>query len=137
MLDRRVSASTQNQALGAILFLYKHVLNQDVKRLDKVVRAKRPKRLPIVLTRDEVRAVVAELRDTHWLMAMLMYGAGLRVIECAGLRVQNIDFAAHHILVRAGKGDRDRRALLPENLVMQLTRQIENVRLQHEEDLER
>ncbi len=136
-IDLKVSASTQNQALSALLFLYRHVLKKDLDRLDNIVRAKRPKRLPIVLTRGEVRDVVAQLRGIQWLMAMLMYGAGLRLSECARLRVQEIDFAARHILVRAGKGDRDRRALLPENLTTDLKHQIETVRQQHTRDVER
>jgi len=89
----KVAASTQNQALSALLFLYRHVLHQELPWLDDVVRAKRPKRLPIVLTRDEVRAVVAELHGTPRLMAILLYGAGLRLLECCRLRVQDLDFS--------------------------------------------
>lgn len=98
-----VAASTQNQALSALLFLYREVLQQDVPWLDDVVRAKRPARLPVVLTRDEVRALIRQLRGTPRLMAILLYGSGLRLLECARLRVKDVDFAQHHIVVRAGK----------------------------------
>ena len=90
-----VAASTQNQALSALLFLYRAVLGQDLPWLDEVVRAKRTARLPVVLTRDEVRAVICELHGTHQLMAILLYGAGLRLLECARLRVKDVDFARH------------------------------------------
>jgi integrase len=98
-----VAASTQNQALSALLFLYRHVLHQDLPWLDDVVRAKRPKRLPIVLTRDEVRAVISELSGTPRLMATLLYGSGLRLLECCRLRVQDIDFAMNQITVRTAR----------------------------------
>ncbi len=103
-----VSASTQNQALSALLFLYREVLGQDLPWLDDIVRAKRTTRLPVVLSRDEVRAVLRQLRGTHRLMAILLYGAGLRLLECARLRVKDVHFARHQVIVRAGKGDKDR-----------------------------
>ena len=109
----KVAASTQNQALSALLFLYRYVLHQDLPWLDDVVRAKRPKHLPIVLTRDEVRAIVAELHGTTRLMATLLYGSGLRVIECCRLRVQDIDFGMNQIVVRDEKGNKDRVTMLP------------------------
>jgi len=103
-VEGRVAASTQNQALSALLFLYRHVLHQDLPWLDEVVRAKRPKHLPVVLTRDEMRAVISELDGTPRLMATLLYGSGLRLLECARLRVQDIDLATNQIIVRDGKG---------------------------------
>src|SRR5262245_36077989 len=109
----KVAASTQNQALSALLFRYRHVLHQDLPWLDDVVRAKRPKRLPVVLTRDEVRAVISELHGTPRLMATLLYGSGLRLLECCRLRVQDVDFAMSQIVVRDGKGGKDRITILP------------------------
>jgi site-specific recombinase XerD len=107
-----VAASTQNQALSALLFLYRHVLHQDLPWLDDVVRARQPTRLPIVLTRDKVRAVISELHGTPRLMATLLYGSGLRLLECARLRVQDVDFATNQIVVRDGKGGKDRVTVL-------------------------
>ena len=112
-VDRQVAASTQNQALSALLFLYKDVLEIDLPWLDGIVRAKRPERLPVVLTREEVRAVLQGLDGVPRLMAGLLYGAGLRVLECCQLRVQDIDFATNQIIVRGGKGDKDRVTMLP------------------------
>src|SRR5215813_14560625 len=99
-VDGNVAASTQNQALSALLFLYREVLKQDVPWLDDVVRAKRSVRLPVVLTRDEVRAIIRQLHGTPRLMAILMYGSGLRLLECARLRVKDVDFGRHQITVR-------------------------------------
>ena len=130
-----VAASTQNQALSALLFLYRHVLQVDLPWLDGVVRAKRSERLPVVLTRDEVRAVIRELQGPPRLMAILLYGAGLRLLECARLRVKDVDFAANQIIVRAGKGDRDRVSMLPAAVKNDLARHLEMVRRQHEVDL--
>ena len=112
-VDGNVAASTQNQALSALLFLYRDVLEQDMPWLDDVVRAKGPQRLPVVLTRAEVRAVIQQLQGTPRLMALLMYGAGLRLLECARLRVHDVDFASNQIVVRGGKGDKDRVTMLP------------------------
>jgi site-specific recombinase XerD len=103
-LNEKVSASTQNQALSALLFLYRHVIGREVGDLGEVIRARKPKRLPVVLTREEVKAVQANLTADKWLMASLMYGAGLRLMECLRLRVQDIDFSRNDILVRDGKG---------------------------------
>ena len=130
-----VASSTQNQALSALLFLYRHVLQVDLPWLDNVVRAKRSERLPVVLTRDEVRAVIRELQGPPRLMAILLYGAGLRLLECARLRVKDVDFAANQIIVRAGKGDRDRVSMLPAAVKDALARHLEMVRKQHEVDL--
>ena len=132
---RQVSASTQNQALSALLFLYQEVLGHDLQWLRDVVRAKRPERLPVVLTRDEVRAVIQRLAGPTRLMACLLYGAGLRVLECCHLRVQDVDFGANLIIVRSGKGDKDRRTMLPVTVKADLLRHLATVRAQHEVDL--
>jgi len=131
----RVSASTQNQALSALLFLYGQVLSADIGWLDDVVRAKRPARVPVVLTREEVRAVLAELRGREKLMASLLYGAGLRLLECCRLRVKDIEPGRGEIVVRDGKGARDRVTILPGQLIAPLAAQLEQVRAQHERDL--
>src|SRR6266849_9664061 len=131
----KVAASTQNQALSALLFLYRHVLHQDLPWLDDVVRAKRPKRLPIVLTRDEVRAVITELHGTPRLMATLLYGSGLRLLECCRLRVQDVDFGMNQIIVRDGKGAKDRVTVLPALAKAALARHLQRVKQQHEADL--
>jgi integron integrase len=134
-VDGHVAASTQNQALSALLFLHKDVLEVDLPWLDGVVRAKRPARLPVVLTRDEVRAVLQRLDGAPRLMACLLYGAGLRVLECCRLRVQDVDFATNQIVVRGGKGDKDRVTMLPAMAKLGLVRHLEDVRAQHEADL--
>jgi len=134
-IKRRVSASTQNQALSAILFLYREVLKMDLEWLDGFVRAQQPHRLPTVLTRDEVRAVLDQLHGTPWLMASLLYGAGLRLLECARIRVKDVDFVRREIVVRDGKGRKDRITLLPIGLKRQLNEHLARVRLQHERDL--
>jgi integron integrase len=130
-----VAASTQNQALSALLFLYRNVLEQDLPWLDGIVRAKTSERLPVVLTRDEVRAVLQQLEGPPRLMAVLLYGAGLRLLECARLRIKDLDFATNQIMVRAGKGDRDRVTMLPEAVKPALTRHLESVKRQHQVDL--
>src|SRR2546430_458433 len=130
-----VAASTQNQALSALLFLYRQVLQVEMPWLDNVVRAKRSERLPVVLTREEVRAVIRELQGPPRLMAILLYGAGLRLLECARLRVKDVDFATNQIIVRAGKGDRDRVTMLPAVVRTDLVRHVEIVQRQHEADL--
>jgi integron integrase len=132
----RVAASTQNQALSALLFLYREVLEFDVPWLDGVVRAKRPQRLPVVLTRDEVRAVLRPLNGVPRLMASLLYGSGLRLLECCRLRVQDIDFATNQIVVRAAKGDKDRVTVLPAAIKPDLARHLERVHEQHRRDVE-
>ena len=130
----QVSASTQNQALCALVFLYRHVLGQNLGWLDGVVRAKRPQRLPVVLTRPEVNALLSALDGVHWIMASLLYGAGLRLLECLRLRVKDIDFASHQILVRQGKGNKDRRTMLPA-VVKEPLAALEHVRQRHQHDL--
>ncbi|MGH8622314.1 MAG: integron integrase, partial [Burkholderiales bacterium] len=130
-----VAAATQNQALSALLFLYKEVLGQELGWLDGVQRATRPPRLPTVLTRDEVERVLASMMDTRWLLASLLYGAGLRVIECLRLRVKDMDLSYRQILVRDGKGEKDRVTMLPEKLIEPLRAHLERVRLLHARDL--
>jgi integron integrase len=122
--------------LAGLLFLYRDVLEQDLPWLDNVVRAKGAQRLPVVLTRAEVRAVIQQLQGTPRLMALLMYGAGLRLLECARLRVQDVDFAANQIVVRGGKGDKDRVTMLPGAVKADLARHLHGVKRQHERDLQ-
>lgn len=133
-VERRVSSSTQNQALSAILFLYKHVLEIELPWLDGVVRAKRPERVPVVLSRDEVRRVLAHLEGRAWLAASLLYGAGLRVSECVRLRVKDLDFEYRQITVRNGKGAKDRCTVLPDSLVEPLRGHLLRVRALYESD---
>lgn len=134
-VERRVSASTQNQALAALRFLYGHVLGVALPWMEELVRAARPERLPVVLSREEVRAVLHCLHGTHRLMAFLLYGAGLRLLECARLRVKDLEFEAHHIVVRSGKGAKDRVTLLPATAQAVLTRHLRRVQEQHRQDL--
>ena len=131
----RVAAATQNQAKSALLFLYREVLDQDLPWLENVERAKAPKRLPVVLTQDEVQAVLSRLAGTHWLVAGLLYGAGLRIMEALRLRVKDVDFARGEILVREGKGFKDRVTMLPGLIVDPLRAHLEQVRALHEQDL--
>ena len=135
-VDGHVAGSTQNQALSALLFLYREVLGQELPWLDNVVRAKRTARLPVVLTRDEVRAVIRQLRGIHRLMAILLYGAGLRLLESARLRVKDVDFARNQLMVRGGKGDKDRATPLPGVVIADLTAHLEVVKRQHDSDLQ-
>ncbi len=128
---RGVSASTQNQALSALLFLYREVLDRDLAWMDGIVRAKRPQRLPVVLIRDEVEAILSHLHGTHWIMASLLYGAGLRVMECCRIRVKDVDMARNEILVRDGKGRKDRITMLPRRVKAPLAAHLERVRKQH------
>jgi integron integrase len=132
--ERNVAAATQNQALSALLFLYKHVLGQSLPWLDELVRAQRPVRLPTVLTEGEVRRLLETLSGSARLMVGLLYGSGLRQIECLTLRVKDIDFAYRQIIVRDGKGFRDRATMLPENLVQPLQAHLGSVRLLHRRD---
>ena len=134
---RRVAASTQNQALAAILFLYREVLGRDLPWLDGLVRAKRPARLPVVLEREEVRALLSHLDGMPRLMATLLYGSGLRLLECCRLRVKDVDLARHQLLVRSGKGGRDRATMLPAAIEAELASHLERMREQHRGDLSR
>jgi integron integrase len=133
-VKENVAASTQNQALSALLFLYRQVLNQDLGPID-ALRAKKPKRLPTVLTRDEVHRVFAHLSGVNLLMARLLYGSGLRLMECLRLRVKDLDFDYRTITVRDGKGEQDRVTILPESLIVPLRDHLRIVKRTHEEDL--
>jgi integron integrase len=126
--ERNVAAATQNQALAALLFLYKHVLGLDLPWFSSMVRAKRPVRTPVVLTQAEVRRLLEQLSGVKWLMASLLYGAGLRQIECLMLRVKDVDFAYRQITVRDGKGGKDRVTMLPEQVVQPLQAHLGQVR---------
>jgi integron integrase len=130
-----VSAATQNQALSALLFLYREVLGTQLAWMDEIRRAKKPQRLPVVLTRDEVHALLAELEGPCWLMASLLYGSGLRLMECLRLRIHDIDFGRHELTVRSGKGGKDRRTMLPAGVREPLRLQIELARELHRRDL--
>lgn len=136
-VDARVSASTQNQALAAIVFLYRDVLSMPVGWLSSLVRAKRGARVPVVLTRDEVRELFARLRGAGaaGLVVELLYGTGLRLLEALRLRVKDVDFGTHQVTVRGGKGDRDRHTMLPERVRGRLLHHLAEVRSQHERDL--
>ncbi|MBK8097848.1 MAG: integron integrase [Planctomycetes bacterium] len=131
----RVAAATQNQALAALLFLYRAVLEIELPWLDDLVRAKRPEHLPVVLTRAEVTAVLGQFEGQPRLMATLLYGCGLRLLECCHLRVKDVDFGRHQITVRRGKGGKDRMTMLPRSLEGQLAAHLEWVAAQHREDL--
>lgn len=117
---KRVSASTQNQALSALLFLYKDVLGRKFDWLETLVRAKKPKRLPVVLTRDEVHRILNNMMDEKWIATMLLYGSGLRLMECLGLRIKDVDFGYRQIVVREGKGKQDRITMLPNAVTTRL-----------------
>jgi integron integrase len=132
----RVSASTQNQALAALLFLYQVVLDRRLGRIDELVHAKRPQRLPVVLTRQEVRALLAKIGGVPWLVASLLYGSGLRVLEGLTLRVKDIDLERREVLVRDGKGRKDRRTVVPSALIEPLRRHLEATAAQHARDLQ-
>jgi integron integrase len=129
--DRRVAPATQTQALNALLFLYRRVLHVELPWLDNVIRAKKPQRLPTVLSVAEVHALLAELNGVSWLAASLMYGSGLRLMECLRLRVKDIDFAAQQVVVRDGKGAKDRVTVLPSSVLPELQRHLEHLRDRH------
>ncbi len=131
----RVAASTQNQAKAALLFLYREVLEQDLPWLQNIEQAKAPKRLPVVLTEAEAQAVLSRLDGTHWLVAGLLYGSGLRIMEALRLRVKDVEFGRGEILVREGKGFKDRVTMLPAVLVEPLKAHLKKVRALHEEDV--
>jgi integron integrase len=133
--EGRVSASTQNQALNALLFLYHEVLNKQIGLIDGVVRAKRPQRLPVVLTKEEVKKVIDHMNGAPRLMAILLYGGGLRLMECCRLRIKDIDFSRNEIVIRAGKGDKDRHTMLPTAIKDSLLKHIETNRCQHQADV--
>lgn len=134
-LERRVSARTQNQALAALLFLYRHVLERPLDGIAGIQRAKVKPHVPVVLSRDEVRCLLAALEPRHCLPATLLYGGGLRLLECLRLRVKDIDFDRHQLVVRQGKGDRDRITVLPSRAEAALRDHLETVRGLHTRDL--
>ena len=131
----RVAASTQNQALNALLFLYREILGVELPWLDGLVRAKRPQHLPTVLTREEVRTVLEQLDRAPRLMALLLYGAGLRLLECCRLRIKDVDFATNQITIRDGKGSKDRVTMLPSAVKIDLARHVERARALHQRDI--
>ena len=133
--EKDVAAATQNQALAALLFLYREALDQPLAWLDGLERAKRPARLPSVLTVDEARRLLARMDGTKWIMASLLYGSGLRLRECLKLRVKDIDFGYRQVLVRDGKGAKDRVTMLPQVLVIPLEQHLARVKVLHERDL--
>ena len=131
----KVSASTQNQAKSALLFLYREVLEVDLPWLENVTQAKTPERMPVVLTVTEARAVLDRLRGTHWLIASLLYGAGMRLMEAARLRVKDVEFERREIIVREGKGFKDRVTMLPESVMAPLKQHLVLAKVLHREDL--
>ncbi|MBN1146538.1 MAG: integron integrase [Anaerolineales bacterium] len=135
-VNANVAASTQNQAFSAILFLYREVLHKELPAKIQAVRAKTPQRLPVVLSKQETRSLLNGLSGVHLLMARLLYGSGLRLMECVRLRVKDIDFERRQIVVRDGKGEKDRVTLLPGGLIEDLQRHLRHVKLIHEDDLQ-
>ncbi len=135
-VERNVSASTQSQAKAALLFLYKEVLGIELPWLKEVVEAKAAKRLPVVLTPREVAALLQELHGTMWLVASLLYGTGMRLLECLRLRIKDVEFERREIIVREGKGNKDRVTMLPENLLLPLQDQLAKAKRLHDKDLE-
>jgi integron integrase len=134
--ERNVAASTQNQALSAILFLYRYVLLQKIEFPTDLIRAKKPDRLPAVLSKDEALAVIQKMNGTPKLMAQLLFGSGLRLMECLRLRIKDIDFANHQIIVRDGKGENDRSVPLPESITPALKAHIQQAKNIHQKDLQ-
>jgi integron integrase len=133
--NRKVAASTQNQAFNALLFLYREVLHQELGELGQVERAKRPERLPVVLTREEVDRLLAGMSGTFQLMAKLLYGTGMRLMECVRLRVKDVDFGQNQVVMREGKGFKDRVTMLPGGVKAPLAEHLKRVKLLHEQDL--
>lgn len=134
-IKKRISVSTQNQAFNALLFLYREVLRIDLQKMDGIVRPKRPMRLPVVLTPNEVAAILLNLHGIHWLIASLLYGSGLRLMECLRLRVKDVDFERNEITVRDGKGKKDRITMLPAKIKTPLAEHLRRIRNQHAQDL--
>ncbi|MFZ5759669.1 MAG: integron integrase [Thermodesulfobacteriota bacterium] len=133
-MGREVAASTQNQALNALVFFYTHALRKPFGEMEKFARAKRPQRLPEVMTREEVEALLEQLEGVNGLMAGLLYGGGLRLMECVRLRVKDIDFGRHQIVVRDGKGGKDRVTMLPERFAPPLREHLARVKILYEQD---
>ena len=134
-VDGNVAAATQNQAKSALLFMYRVVLGVELPWLGEIVPAKTPTRLPVVLTREEVSSILASLSGTHWLIGCLLYGTGLRIMEGVRLRIKDIDFSRHDVVVRDGKGAKDRMTMLPHRIERSLRRHLLNVRALHDRDL--
>jgi integron integrase len=134
-VQRKVTSSTQNQALCALVFLYRHVVKKELGQFDDLVYAKRPSKLPVVFTPDEIKNLMTQLDGSVWIMAQLLYGAGLRLMECIRLRVKDIDFGYKQIVVRDGKGHKDRVTMLPEIVVGPLQRHLSKVKQIHEREL--
>ncbi len=134
--DRKVASSTQNQALNAIVFLYKRVLNIELGDFGHMERAKKPEKLPTVMARTEVNKVISSMSGINQLMSKLLYGCGLRLMECVRLRVKDVDFEQNNILVRDGKGMKDRSTMLPEQLKPLLMEHLEGVKITHKQDLD-
>lgn len=134
-VDKKVASSTQNQALCALVFLYRHVLKKEIGDFDNMVRAKMPSTLPVVFTRDEVKDILLQLDGINWLMGQILYGSGLRVMECVRLRVKDIDFGYRQIVVRDGKGKKDRVTMLPGIIVDEFQRHLLKVKKIHDVDL--
>ena len=134
-LKQKVSASTQNQALCALLFLYKSVLNKEIGRLENIHWAKKPKKIPVVFTRDEAKNVLLHLQGKYWLVSSLLYGSGLRLMEALTLRVKDLDFTYMQLTVHEGKGQKDRVTMLPSSLVAPMQRHLKGVKMMHDKDL--
>ena len=134
-LERKVAPATQNQALNALCYLYRHVLDRPLEKLGEVARAKRPRRIPVVFTHDEVLRIFAQMRGIPWVVANLLYGSGLRLMECLRLRIKDVDLERREIRVRDGKGKKDRVTMLPERLIPHLRKHIECARRYHQLDL--
>jgi integron integrase len=134
-VNQNVAASTQQQALSALLFLYREVLRQELPWMDDITRAKKPKRLPVVLTQEEVQSVMAHLQGDAWLMAGLLYGAGLRLMECLRLRVKDVDFGYRQLIVRDGKGQQDRVTMLPQKAIEPLQWHLDKAKALQQQNL--
>jgi integron integrase len=134
-VQKKVASSTQNQAMCALVFLYREVLKKDIGDFENLIRAKKPHKLPVVFTREEVRQILLQLSGANWIMGQLIYGAGLRVMECMRLRVKDVDFGYGQIVVRDGKGKKDRVTMLPDIIVEELQRHLLKVKKIHELDL--
>ncbi|MFM2430962.1 MAG: hypothetical protein RLZZ511_2175 [Cyanobacteriota bacterium] len=135
-IEGNVTATTQNQALNALLFLYRHVLKQELDSRIDAIRAKRPSRLPVVLSPEEAHAIIQNTTGVYRLLLQLLYGSGLRLNECLSLRIKDIDFAQSQILIRSGKGGKDRITLLPQTTIAPLRHQLQQAQLLHQQDLE-
>jgi integron integrase len=136
-VKQHVSSSTQNQALCAIIFLYKKVLKKKLGDFGELIWAKKSKRLPVILAPEEIKKLLAQLSGTYWIMANLLYGSGLRLNECLGLRVKDIDFIYNQVTIRDSKGDKDRVTMLPERVIDPLKKHLEKVRRLHERDIQK